>query len=50
MWGVLGQRFRGQPKCHEVHFMAVANLTQFLIHRVGYDPEDEEELALFEVE
>ena len=30
--------------------MAVANLTQFLIKRVGYEPEDDEERELFEVQ
>ena len=50
MWSILGQRFRGHPKNHEMYFMAVANLTQFLIKRVGYEPEDGEERELFEVQ
>ena len=29
--------------------MAIANITQFLIQRVGHEPQDDEERELFEV-
>ena len=58
--GVPGPHFRGQPTTHEMHFMAAANLTQFLgfnkrpglgfNKRVGREPEDEDEWELFAVQ
>jgi hypothetical protein len=45
----MGQRFRGAPQHHDKFFIAVANLTQFLIKRVGHDPDDDEERELFGV-
>jgi DDE superfamily endonuclease len=45
-WGVMGQRFRSNPECHEKYFNAVANLTQFLIMTSGLE---DDERQLFQV-
>jgi DDE superfamily endonuclease len=47
MWSMLGQRFRGKPDKHEKYFLAVANLTQFLIMTSGFD---DDERKLLQVE
>ena len=50
MWSVLGERFRGNPEKHGTFFHAVANLTQYLIMLSGYEPEDDNERNLFQVD
>ena len=48
MWGVMSQTFRAKPEQHETYFMAVANLTQWLIMCSTYL--DDPERSLFQVE
>jgi hypothetical protein len=39
-WAILSQTFRAKPECHEKYFMAIANLTQWLIMtNNGHDDE-----------
>jgi hypothetical protein len=42
MWGILGQRFRQKPHHHGRIFLAIANLTQFLIMTIEFEPEEGE--------
>ena len=50
MWSILEQCFRGQPECHKMCFIAIANITNLLIGRVGREPLNDKESELFEVQ
>jgi hypothetical protein len=41
-WGLMGERFRAHPNEHWKYFMAVANLTHFIIMQGGFVPLDSE--------
>jgi hypothetical protein len=46
-WAILSQTFRAKPECHEKYFMAIANLTQWLI--MTNNGHDDEARKVFQV-